>query len=231
MRPVLIIENDAADPAGYLGEALAAAAVPTHLIRAYQGDVIPPAVEWTAIVVLGGSAGAYETDKYPWLEPEMQLIRDGVAADVPVLGICLGAQLIAHALGGNAHLAAHPEVGVIESVLTDEGRADPLSAHLPGPYVVFHQDTFELPPGATLLATSDAYPQAFRCGSALALQPHPEVSAEVVNSWFDRSALPGRAGVLRERFMAQHDEEVSPDRSRALFTAWIEDLGPDRGGH
>ena len=222
MRTVLILENDEGDQPGYLGDALAAASVPTELVRVHAGDPVPPLPTNGAVVILGGSMGVYEADEYPWIEEQAELVRDAVAADVPVLGICLGAQIIAHALGGHVYLAERPEVGVIEATLTPAGIRDPLGEHLAGPYLVFHQDTFRLPPEAELLAASDRFPQVFRCGSALAVQPHPEVSAEVATSWGQRSPLPERAGIDLDAELTRMRAEVPPERALALFAAWID---------
>ncbi len=222
MRTILIIENDDGDQPGYLGDALEAADVPTELIRVHAGDPVPPLGNAGAVVILGGSMGVYEVDEHPWIEEEADLVRAAVTAEVPVLGICLGAQIIAHALGGHAYLAERPEVGVIEATLTPAGMRDPLAEYLAGPYLVFHQDTFRLPPNAELLAASDRFPQIFRCGSALAVQPHPEVSVEVAASWGQRSALPERAAVDLDAELDVMRRMVTPERATAFFSAWID---------
>jgi GMP synthase (glutamine-hydrolysing) len=228
MLPFLVIENDRLAPAGRLGDALAVAGMPTAVVAPLQGDPIPEVAGWSGIVVLGGHMGAYETDRHRFLEDELRLIREAVAADVPVLGICLGAQLIAAALGGRAYLAPQPEVAVLSPTLTDRGRTDPLADHLRGSWLVFHQDTFDLPPGAELLAFSDACPQAFRHGSALALQPHPEASPEIVDRWFDKSALPGRVGVGREEILDAMRTRVPAADAAGLFAAWLDEAAPAR---
>ena len=122
---------------------------------------------WAGIVSLGGLMGAYEDERYPWLRAEKRLLADAVSADVPVLGLCLGCQMLADALGGRAYRAPTPELGMLEVDLTDAGRVDPVLRHLDVPVPVWHSDTWELPPGGELLASTPAHPHAFRLGSGV----------------------------------------------------------------
>ncbi len=126
------------------------------------------------LVVLGGPIGAYEEDRYPFLADELRLLEQRLAADRPTLGICLGAQLMARALGARVYPGSAKEIGWKPLSLTPAGRSSPL-AHLDGhltSILHWHGDTFDLPEGATLLATSDLYRhQAFAWGQgALAFQ-------------------------------------------------------------
>ena len=244
MQPLLVIENDPRDPAGYLGEAIEARKLTIAssqsaggavwmlvlgdltivVARPSLGDPIPHVDGWAAVIVLGGPQGAYESDLHPYLADEMQLIRDAVAAGVPVLGICLGSQLIAHALGGRAFKADAPEVRVITPLLTTEAAGDPIATLLATPVVTFHQDTFDLPPHAIVLARSDRFTQAFRCGSALAIQPHPEASADRVASWLPKTQLPQQAGVDGMEVVAAMRREVRPATAIDLFDAWLDEI-------
>ncbi len=113
---------------GWLGEAFRAAGVNLTRVRANEGAVLPSVDEAAAIVVLGGMQGAYEADRYPYLDAEMRLIREAASADVPTLGICLGAQLMAATLGGKAFPAEAVEVGWPDVILTDAGHATRCSA-------------------------------------------------------------------------------------------------------
>ena len=224
MKPLLVIENDARDPLGYLEDAIVARGSEAIIVGASVGDPIPTIDGFAGLIILGGPQGAYEGATYPYLEDEMSLIRDAVAADVPVLGICLGSQLIAHALGGRAYRADQPEVRVLTPQLSDEGGRDPMGAPLAKPVVTFHQDTFDVPPGATVLARSDRFTQAFRCGSALAIQPHPEVSADRVESWLPRTELPQMAGVDGAYVVQAMRNSVDPADASMLFTAWLDQI-------
>lgn len=136
----------------------------------------PATYDW--LVVMGGPMGVADEDAFPWLASEKQAIRDAVGAGKTVVGICLGAQLIAEALGGRVYRNAHREIGWLPIELTPEGLESPLVGFLPQSLQVFHWhgDTFDLPPGAIHLARSGACPhQAFLYdGRVLGLQFHLE---------------------------------------------------------
>ena len=126
--PIVVVQNMSDSSLGWLGEAFQTAGVEMRRVRANEGAALPSADEAAAIVVLGGMQGAYEADRYPYLDDEMGLIREAASANVPTLGICLGAQLMAAALGGRAFPSEAVEVGWPEEVLTNAGSRDPLSA-------------------------------------------------------------------------------------------------------
>jgi len=137
----------------------------------YRGERLPRLDELDALgglVVMGGPMGVGEVSEYPWLAGELELLAAAVAAGLPVLGVCLGAQLLAAALGARVYRGERPEIGSGTVSLTADGRADPVlgAAGLAElPVVHWHQDTFDLPPGAVLLAGSALYThQAFRVG-------------------------------------------------------------------
>jgi len=142
--------------------------------------------EVAAIVAMGGPMGVYETDEHPWIAPELQFIAAAVGAGVPFLGICLGAQLLAAALGGEVFRGVDPEVGVGRVDLVAEATGDPVLGGLPPnfPVLQWHSDTFTLPPDSVLLASSELYVnQAFRMGSAYGLQFHVEADWELASQW------------------------------------------------
>lgn len=224
MMPVLVLTHGYDIPAGHLGEVLAEAGIPTETVPLYAGAVIPDHLDWSAVVSLGGLMGAYEDERYPYLREEKRYLRDAVAAEVPVLGICLGCQLLADTLGGKAYRALDSEVAVEAVSLTPLGAKDAVVSELDGPTLIWHQDTWELPPDGHLLAET-RYPQAFRKGSALGIQPHPEASPEIVKAWMDhggREWLAERGHVADE---VMESVELSRDESdrvgRALFEAWV----------
>jgi GMP synthase (glutamine-hydrolysing) len=167
---------------------------------------------------------AYEDELHSWLAPEKLWLSDLVAAEVGVLGICLGSQLLAAALGGTAYPAPKPEAGLIKLQVTESGRGDPTFARFGEWVFSLHQDTFGLPPGSTLLASSDHFPQAFRCGSALAIQFHPDADLDLAKRWGKEewSLLPA-AGVDYDAYC--HDLETADaaldENSRAFFEAWL----------
>ena len=144
-------------------------------------DVLSPEL----MVVLGGPIGAYEDDLYPFIKDEVRLLERRLKAQRATLGICLGAQIIARALGARVYPGAHKEIGWSSLSLTDAGRNSPLN-HLKAPVLHWHGDTFDLPDAATLLASTDkCMNQAFSWGNnVLALQFHPEVAERNIEQWF-----------------------------------------------
>jgi GMP synthase (glutamine-hydrolysing) len=146
------------------------------------------------LVVLGGAMDFDEAHAYPHLTRTRDLLRDAAARSAPALGICLGAQLAAAALGGRAYPGpAGEELGWTKVELTPQGQADPVLGALLEPAELFewHHDTFDPPPGATLLAAGGAYPtQAFRLGSVVAVQFHPEVDGPLLAGWWSTTTPP-----------------------------------------
>lgn len=150
-------------------------------------DAIRPeeAEQADLLVVLGGPIGAYETDQYPFLVEEQAILRERLAAGRPTLGICLGAQLMAIALGARVAPGAAKEIGWAPVALTEAGRDGPLR-HLDGvPVLHWHGDAFDLPPGARRLAATPLCPnQAFALGRhALGFQFHPEADGGGFERW------------------------------------------------
>ncbi|NJJ40473.1 type 1 glutamine amidotransferase [Paenibacillus apii] len=130
----------------------------THT-KFYNGEPLPAIVSFDWLVIMGGPMNIYEEDSYPWLAQEKELIRDAIAAGKTVLGLCLGAQLIADVIGGKVTKNGQPEIGWIPIRWSDEALSNPLFSFFPRDSVVFewHYDTFSvLPPGAEVLAGSEA---------------------------------------------------------------------------
>jgi len=154
---------------------------------ASRADFAPDFSGIAGLIVMGGPMNVDETDRFPRLADEVSWIRNAVEAEVPVLGVCLGSQLIAKALGSKVFSGETKEIGWYSIDLTADGSADRLFQHCPAQPTVFqwHGETFDLPPGATLLASSELYPhQAFRYGeSVYALQFHLEVTAAMIDEW------------------------------------------------
>ncbi len=228
MLPVLVLQHDDDAGLGYLGNALERAGLAAATIRPAAGEEMPAEGSWAGVISLGGSMGAYEQDLHPWLIEEERLLARSVAAGVPTLGICLGCQLLADALGGRAYPAGGRELGVVQVTLTEAGRVDPVARHLNGLLPVSHADTWDLPPGAALLATSDRYRQALRLGSGLGLQPHVEVTPDAFARWVREK--PGEAllsdGIDPEAAIAAVRRGAAAQREMAgrLFGAWAAEV-------
>ncbi len=144
-----------------------------------------PSVDADAIVVLGGAMHPDEEERHGWLRPELAYLGRQLERGTPLLGVCLGSQLIARAAGARVFQSSEPEVGWLPVEVTAEGTADPVAAALPQRFDAFqwHHYTHDLPDGAVELARSPVCTQAFRLGRAWGVQFHPEVRAEQVESW------------------------------------------------
>lgn len=171
-----------------------------RVIRPHAGDAVPrSAAGFDAAVIYGGAQEIYQTDLYPYLADEHAFAADAVARDVPLLGLCLGAQCIAWAHG--ADVRPHPQ-GVKEFGYYDLTPTEAGAALFPGPVVMpqWHGHGFDLPEGATRLASSALYPnQAFRLGSAWAFQFHPEVTAARMRRWQAHPMAPWDAPGAQDR--------------------------------
>jgi GMP synthase (glutamine-hydrolysing) len=189
---LLVVQHEPSSPPGLLAVAAAAAGVELQVVEA-PGEPVPVSLDGAdGLVVLGGVMDADETDDYPHLARTMDLLADAAARSAPALGICLGAQLAAAALGGRAYPGGE-ELGWTKVELTEAGRADPVLGALQEPAELFewHHDTFDPPPGATVLAGGAVYPsQAFRLGSVVAVQFHPEVDGPLLAGWWATSTPP-----------------------------------------
>jgi GMP synthase-like glutamine amidotransferase len=203
-RHCLVVQHVAPEGPAMLERVLEDAGVATERCRLFAGDPLPPDPGRLAgLVVMGGPMSATDDDGFPWRRAELELLAGAVAAGTPVLGICLGAQLLALATGGEVRRGdTGLEIGWGEVALAPAARDDPLFHDLPEPIEVlhWHGDTFEPPPGAALLASSARYAaQAFRAGSAAwGLQFHVEVdepAASAMSDAFGHEAAQAPGGV------------------------------------
>ncbi|MDO3378660.1 type 1 glutamine amidotransferase [Geoalkalibacter halelectricus] len=187
---VLIVEIDPRCPAGLFGELLSSWGQVHQYWRAHDQASPPPLDQVRAAIVLGGAMGVGDVDAFPFLLDVKDFLRTALAAQLPFLGICLGGQLLAEALGAAVYSGRRGEHGCNTINLTAAGRRDPLFADLPTPFPTFHwhNDSFDIPAGAIHLASTSTCPgQAFRHGNAWGLQFHPEVDAAIVDDWRRRA--------------------------------------------
>jgi GMP synthase (glutamine-hydrolysing) len=186
MKPVLIIQNDAKEGAGQLSTLLTERGLQQETVFGYDTDYDRlSAGDYSALVVLGGAQSAYETDAYPYLSSEIALCRDFMDAGKPIAGFCLGAQILARALGGEVVPGAEKEIGWYDLELTDEAASDALMREHPRTLLSyhFHGDRIQEVPGATNLAISALTRcQLFRHGdNVYGFQYHAEVDQPLVD--------------------------------------------------
>lgn len=183
MKNVLVIQNARLEGPGTIGELLQSDGFSIQTILAKK-EKIPP-LDHTMILVLGAPESA--NDDLQYLKDEMALIKEAVQKNIPTLGICLGSQLMAKALGAKVYPGPKKEIGFYHDVTHDEKSS--LFFGIKSPFTVFHWhgDTFDIPTGAQRLAHSESYNQAFRYGSAVGLQFHLEVNSDIVQSWLDHT--------------------------------------------
>lgn len=230
---VLVLQHIACEPPGEFEDVLRERGASIHRVELDEGEQLPQGRSFDAIVAMGGPMSVNDETELPWLVAEKHLIREAVESGVPYWGSCLGVQLLASSLGARVYAGGAPEVGVLDVELTDEGRADPVFAGLPArfPTLQWHGDTFDLPAGATRLASSPAYPnQAFRYGrSAYGVQFHVEVSGAMAEEWgtipayveyADRTLGEGGIDRLLDEFSDQREAMLG--HARSMFEAWVE---------
>jgi GMP synthase (glutamine-hydrolysing) len=212
---VTIVENTRITHHGQVGVALHEQAALSDTYKPWSGQPLPETVDTDALVVFGGEQTATDDHTHPYLPDLARLMADYTAMDRPVLGICLGSQILARAFGAENHLGTAPEFGWVDVTLTKEGRADPVLSAVPETFPIFqwHSDTFTLPEGAVHLAqNSTARHQAFRIGRATyGTQFHFEASRSVVRDW--SQAFPEATERMLPGWSTRH-----PDLARTLGT-------------
>ena len=196
---VLICKNIETEGPGTIEDYLRLKELPYTVVELSKGEEIPVTNDFDTLVIMGGPMSANEGEKYPYIKEEEMLVRDFVKKDRKILGICLGAQIIARAIGSRVYRGHEEEIGWYDIELTGEGLRDRLLEKLALHPVVrdfwkrfkvfhWHGETFDIPGGAARLAKSELYPnQAFKYGnSAYAFQFHIEASREMIYSWFSK---------------------------------------------
>jgi GMP synthase (glutamine-hydrolysing) len=229
-RRVLVIEHTAGETPGLAGDALRAKGLELAFVRPFLGDSVPRELGGAiGLLVMGGPMGVYEADRYPHLRDEIRLIERAVDEGCPVLGVCLGSQLLAHALGAEVRKGPKKEVGWHTLTLTENGVVDPLFKGIESSFVGFHWhgDVFDLPKGAVSLARSELTRcQVFRHGTSVyGLLTHMEVTPDIVNAMV--RAFPEDIGETGSSAAAilEGGERYLPSlsqRGRRVFAGWAE---------
>ncbi|WP_156678591.1 glutamine amidotransferase [Sphingomonas profundi] len=231
MKSALVIRHTPYE--GIAGFRLPVEAAGFAIDRVDVTDPAFPALDLIApdlVVMMGGPMGVYETAAHPWIVHEVERLAERLAADRPTLGVCLGAQMIAAALGARVYPGPVKEVGFAPVLLNDAGAGSPLR-HIAGvPVLHWHGDTFDLPDGTELLASTPAYRhQAFRRGDTLlALQCHPEMGLDPrFDAWLDGAdAYVAEAGTDAARLRAEH-ARLGADTvaaGRRMIADWLDGL-------
>ena len=214
----LVVQHEQPTPGGYVNRWLEERGADQDI---YRIDVEQRAAEprdYDMIVSLGSEFAAFD-DSIPWLHKETRLLREAVEAEVPVLGICFGGQLLARVTGGRSFRSEIAEIGWL-----------PVRSNEPamvgdGPWFQWHFDTFTLPPGAELIADSAAGPQAYTIGRSLGVQFHPEVTPEIMDAWVAayRHEL-DQEGVDPDRLLSETYERANDTRAAAyqLFDGFLD---------
>lgn len=229
MKRVLFIQNGEFEGPGLFATVLGEAGAAVEVVHAWRDEPVPDSpADWDGISIGGGSMSAYDTKGFPFLENEIALLRGARAAGKPVLGMCLGAQLMAAAFGGKVYPNTAKEIGFFDVRFSPAAQDDPLWRGHTATFrpVSWHGDAFSLPPGAVHLAESDLTPnQLFRLDDALyGLQFHLEIDrpllAEMVGT-DDGGGLP-QYGIEPVQFLREAEIALPPVEkvARAIFSRW-----------
>ena len=236
MTKILVLQHHPEEGLGSLHNILAAEGHQTDVHRLDLGVSVPDDLaDYGALIIMGGPMSVHDTDRYPWLLTEQRIIRRAVVEELPVLGHCLGGQLIAQAMGGEVTPNPDgPEIGWWPVTKTPEAMDSTWLTELPNTFTLFHWhgETFSLPSGAVPLLSSDlCTQQAFAIGKhCLALQGHPEVTPTTVQAWTECMAddlQQTSAGVQSRETIHDHLErrcEALLASAAAIYRPWLEQL-------
>ncbi|HZX36144.1 MAG TPA: gamma-glutamyl-gamma-aminobutyrate hydrolase family protein [Thermodesulfobacteriota bacterium] len=231
VKKAVVIQHVPHEGLGAIGNALAAFGISAEFVRVYRGERVPAVLErGTLLIVLGGPMGVYESERYPFLKDELNLLERAFKKDSPVLGICLGSQLMAKAAGAKVYKGGKKEIGWYDVTLTGDGARDGIFLSFPEKFRVFqwHGDTFDVPQGARLLASSAGFPnQLIRIGKrAYGIQFHLEVTERMIYEWLKENSeeLASLKGVIEpEEIKKRTPSEIMTlnNYGRTVFTRFL----------
>jgi len=234
MKPrnsVLVLQHAPCEPLGSYQEELDSRGIVAYTVHLDEGEPLPSADPFDAIIAMGGPMSVNDEASFIWLVEEKRLIRRFVRRGKPYWGVCLGAQLLASSLGARVYKGEVAEVGVLPVRILDAARLDPVFSTLPPELLTlqWHSETFDLPEGSVLLASSPACRhQLFRWKRAYGLQFHLECSDDLVRQWGDIPTYAGMLAEVREnhalpQLLTSLSDASEAMRSHALglFRRWL----------
>ncbi len=232
MKPIYIFRHTPPEGPGYFGDFLQRQQIPYRVIGVDIGEAIPTSLDETsALVFMGGPMSV--NDALPWIEPELALIHQAVACNMPVLGHCLGGQLISKALGGTIQANPVKEFGWFDVMQHNSAATKSWLSGLPQQFPVFHWhgESFSLPSGADLILSSvGCHHQAFVIGNTLALQCHVEMTAAMVREWaeLEPRAIAHATPTIQTwaQMSEQLDKQITTLQQHAdqLYLRWLQPL-------
>ena len=235
---VLVMKHVDIEGPGLIEDCLRQEKIPYQILTLESGLHLPKLDDFTHLVILGGPMNVYEEDRYPFLRIEDLFIKEAIQRGKSILGICLGAQLIAKALGAKVFKASMKKIGWYDVSLTRIGSIDPFFSQLPKRFSAFqwHEDTFEIPHSAILIATSSLVPyQAFRYGdNAYGLQFHLEVTQEMIREWMEtyEEEFEGQQPPLLSKLKILADTELKIEPYKEMGLKFLRSFfkKPPKGG-
>lgn len=221
MRKILVFQHAAHEILGTLNPLLKREGFRVRYVNFQRTPDVEPTIEkYNGLIILGGHMGVYESDKFPHIKHELKVIEHALKAELPILGICLGSQLIAQALGSNVRRHTEKEIGWYNVDLTREGQSDPLFAHFNESEKIFqmHGDTFDVPRSTVHLAQSELCPaQAFRYGDKVyGMQFHLEIDEPMIKRWLK---LPAYVKAMVESHGKFNPEAINQDTQKYIGRA------------
>lgn len=234
MPPLVVVQHEPSVPPGTIVDVLRSEGVDHLVFEAWRNDTPPDVADLGGLVVLGGTMNVDQLDAYPFLATSRALMADAIERGIPVMGVCLGSQMMARVLGGDV-FRAEPRNAFFSPVkVGDDPVVEPFSS---APVLQFHEDTFSLPPGAVALARSarSGLLQAFRYGAnAYAIQFHFEVDAPILEGWcrnVGERALAEEWNTSPDELLAQAEQHLAAQEraGRTLFARFLDQVRQPSG--